>query len=327
MPAIARHRDGRRRDSRGSISRGCSRELAAAGIEDPELRAAYAACRSLNARHGKSYYLATLLLPAGRRPAVHALYGFARWIDDVIDEDQGSSREDKLVLLDRVESLVTRAGPADGRPAPVVALQDTLRRWKIDPQLVVAFLSAMRMDLSVEEYESFPDLHAYMWGSACVIGLQMLPILRPVVDRDVAAPFAVDLGVAFQMTNFIRDVGEDLARGRIYLPQQSLRTFGVGREQLEQGIVDEPLRRMLAFEIARTRQLYRRAEGGIGLLDPASRGCVRTALRLYEAILDEVERRDYQVLAGRARVPTARRLALAAPGVAGALWQRVRRDN
>jgi phytoene synthase len=158
----------------------------------------------------------------------------------------------------------------------------------------------------------------YMWGSAAAIGLQMLPILEPVGDAAVAEPYAVDLGVAFQLSNFIRDVGEDLRRGRVYLPMSDLAHFGVDRDRLARGVVDGPIRRLLAYEIARTRELYRSAEPGIRLLHPTSRDCIRTALRLYRGILDEVERADYRVLDRRVSVGPARRLAVLLPGLARA---------
>jgi phytoene synthase len=130
-----------------------------------------------------------------------------------------------------------------------------------------------------------------------------------------AYDYARDLGVAFQLANFLRDVGEDLARGRIYLPQESLRLFDVDRERLARGVVDGPIRRLLAHEIARCRELFRDAAPGIRLLHPTSRDCIRTAFTLYGGILDEIERADYQVLDRRVSVPVSRRLAVAVPGL------------
>jgi phytoene synthase len=151
-----------------------------------------------------------------------------------------------------------------------------------------------------------------------VIGLQMVPVLEPTVPRAVAEPYAVDLGVAFQLSNFIRDVGEDLRRGRVYLPMADLALFGVDRQRLARGVVDGPIRRLLAYEIARTRELYRSAAPGVRLLDPTSRDCIETAIRLYGGILAEVERVDYQVLDRRVAVGPARRARVAVPGLARA---------
>jgi phytoene synthase len=306
------------------VSRFAERELDAAGINDASLRADYLLCRALNARHGRTYYLATLLLPAAKRPAVHALYGFARWVDDVVDEGRPAlSNEAKAHVIEDVRThLREGAVPRPDQPAPVRAARDAMSRWDIPLDYFTAFLDSMQMDLSVSQYETYADLEKYMWGSAAVIGLQMLPILGGHLPTEIAEPYAIDLGLAFQLTNFLRDVGEDLARGRIYLPQQSLRYHGVDRARLERGVVDGPIRRLLADEIARTRELYRSALHGVRLLDPTSRPCVSTALTLYRDILAEIEDRDYQVLHGRASVPTSRRLRVALPGLVAAVRSR-----
>jgi phytoene synthase len=301
-------------------------ELDAAGIHGTHLRVAYLECRALNARHGKTYYLATLLLPPAKRPAVHALYGFARWVDDVVDEGTGPvTVAAQEALIDDVQALLEHPESDDAStPAVVVALRDAMTRWELPLSYFIDFLSSMRMDLTISEYETYADLERYMWGSAAVIGLQMLPVLEPVTPLPIAAPYAVDLGVAFQLTNFLRDVGDDLRRGRIYLPMESLRHHGVDRARLERGVVDGPIRRLLADEIARTRELYRAAAVGVRMLHPTSRDCVRTALRLYGGILDEIEGSDYRVLDRRVRVGTGRRLAVAGPGAARAVLARRR---
>jgi phytoene synthase len=199
----------------------------------------------------------------------------------------------------------------------------TMRRWQIPRAHVEAFLESMRMDIDVTGYASYADLERYMYGSASVIGLQMLPILEPVAPE--AAPRARALGEAFQMSNFIRDVGEDLGRGRVYLPREDLELFGVTREILERGIVTPSVRELLRFEIERTRRLYAFAEPGIDMLHPTSRDCVRTAFTLYREILDAVEKAHYQVLTQRVSVPLTRRLAVAAPAARHA--RTVRREE
>jgi phytoene synthase len=296
------------------------RELDAAGIVEPRLRGSYEHCRRLNAMHGRTYYLATLLLPPGKRPYVHALYGFARYADEIVDDlDPTLAAADRAGRLERWAARFLdhlRAGESDDPVGRAVV--HTARRWDIPAARFEEFLAAMRMDLAVVEYRDYDDLMRYVWGSAAVIGLQMLPILEPVVDSTVAEPYAVDLGVAFQLSNFIRDVGEDLRRGRIYLPMADLAQFGVDRERLARGVVDGPIRRLLGYEVARARELYRSAEPGIMLLHPTSRDCIRTALRLYRGILDEVERADYRVLDRRVSVGLTRRLAVAVPGLARA---------
>ena len=297
-----------------------ARELDGAGITDPALRASYEECRRLNAAHGKTYYLATLLLPPAKRPYVHALYGFARYADEIVDDLASTltdaEKADWLLGWGADFLADVRAGSSEHPVSRAVV--DTVRRWDIPLSLFEEFLASMRMDLTVTEYPTYDALMAYVWGSAAVIGLQMVPVLEPTVPREIAAPYAADLGIAFQLSNFIRDVGEDLRRGRIYLPMEDLAHFGVDRERLELRVVDGPVRRLLAYEIARTRELYRSAEPGIRLLDPTSRDCLRTAFRLYGGILDEVERADYQVLDRRVTVGPARRGRVAVPGLARA---------
>jgi phytoene synthase len=290
-------------------------ELDAAGITDPVLRDSYETCRRLNAHHGRTYYLATMLLPPAKRPYVHALYGFARHADEIVD-DLTVPGDRAAMLADWGADVLAdvRRGRSDH---PVTcALVDTVRRWDIPVGYLERFLASMSMDLTVTSYDTYDDLLRYVDGSAAVIGLQMLPILEhPGVPRSVVEPYALDLGIAFQLTNFIRDVGEDLRRGRIYLPMEDLALFGVDREHLLRGVVDGPVRRLLSFEIARCREVFRAAEPGIRLLHPTSRDCMRTAFRLYGGILDEIERADLRVLDQRVSVGAARRAVVAVPGL------------
>ena len=305
-------------------------ELDAAGVTDPALRAAYATCRALNAAHGRTYFLATRLLPAARRPAVHALYGFARYADEIVD-DLGDDRPvaEKAAELDALAADLEAA--LDGAPAahPVLAaLADTARRYDIDRRHFADFMVSMRMDTTVTEYATFDDLGVYVHGSAAVIGLQMLPILGTRVPRAEAEPPAAALGVAFQLTNFLRDVGEDLDRGRVYLPLDELGAFGVDRELLawcrRTRQPDPRVRRALAHLVAHTRGTYRRARPGIAMLEPVSRACVGCAFTLYQGILDEIEKADYDVLHRRVAVPNRRRAAVALPGLTRALIARTR---
>ncbi|MEU5459216.1 phytoene/squalene synthase family protein, partial [Streptomyces globisporus] len=211
-----------------------ARELDAAGIHEPGLRAAYTRCRYLNARHGKTYFLATRLLPVDRRPAVHALYGFARWADDIVDDlDSTATAPERAAALTELEAQLT-SGLRDGRATePVIrALADTAGRYGIDHRHFADFLASMRSDLTVTGYASLEDLGGYMHGSAAVIGLQMLPVLGTVTRHEEAAAPAAALGIAFQLTNFLRDVGEDLDRGRLYLPADLIAAHGVDRARL-----------------------------------------------------------------------------------------------
>ncbi|WP_405386358.1 phytoene/squalene synthase family protein [Streptomyces sp. NBC_01102] len=306
------------------------RELDAAGISDPAMRAAYAECRRLNARHGKTYFLATRLLPVERRCAVHALYGFARWADDIVDDiNRRETPEQRDRLLRRLESDLAHGLRTGCGTEPVVrAVAETARRYGIDPRLFADFLVSMRSDLSVTDYATYTDLQAYMHGSAAVIGLQMLPVLGTVVAREEAAPHAAALGMAFQLTNFLRDVGEDLDRGRVYLPADLLAAHGVDRPMLEwsrrTGNHDPRIRAAFMAAEEMTRNVYREAEPGIGMLDPRVRPCIRVACTLYGGILDAIAEAEYAVLHRRCVVPRRRRARTAAAGLVRILSARIR---
>jgi phytoene synthase len=292
------------------VKRSAARCLDAAGITDPALRAAFEECRRLHAEHGKTYYLATLLLPPEKRPYVWALYGFARYADEFVDS---LTEPDPQQLVAWGAAFLDALASGTATDPVGAAMLFTMRRWAIPRAHVEAFLDSMQLDITVTEYPVYADLERYMYGSAAVIGLQMLPILEPVAAE--AGARARTLGEAFQMSNFIRDVGEDLKRGRIYLPMEDLATFGVTRETLERGVVTSAVRELLKFEIERTRRLYAFAEPGIDMLHPTSRDCVRTAFVLYGGILDAVETAHYQVLTQRVSVPLPDRLKVALPGL------------
>ncbi len=297
-----------------------ARDLDAAGITDPVMRASYERCRLLNKAHGKTYYLATLLLPPGKRPYVHALYGFARYADEIVDDlDSALTPRQRAEWLDgwgqRFLADLERGHSDDDVCRAVV---DTVRRWRIPTEHFTAFLHSMRMDLTVTDYADYDALHEYVYGSAAVIGLQMVPILEPTAPE--AYDRAMDLGVAFQLANFVRDVNEDLDRGRVYLPLDELAQFGVTREVLERRVATPAVKEALRFQIARVRALEERSRAGIDMLHPSSRDCIEAARILYCGIVDEVERLDYEVFRTRATVPMRRRLQVAVPA-----WNRARR--
>lgn len=303
-------------------------ELDAAGIADPGLRTAYRRCRKIAAENGRTYFLATRLLAPDQRPAVHALYAFARYADDILDEFNPAL--DAAARGDRLQRLADNffAGGGQHDEPVLAAVADTVRRYRIPVDLFEDFLASMRMDLIVTDYPDRAALNRYMRGSAEVIGLQMLPVLGTTGDTEEAAPFAAALGQAFQLTNFLRDVDEDLARNRIYLPADELAAHGVDRELMmwchTHRCTDARVRNALAAQHEITREIYRFAADGIALLAPRSRPCVATAFTLYSEILDCIEDSDFAVFNHRATVGTTRRLQVAG----GALLRswRVRRQ-
>jgi len=298
-----------------------SRELTRAGITDPDLQRSYLACRELNARHGKTYFLATRLLPPEKRPFVHALYGFARYADEIVDDLASTlSANEKRSWLERWSEQIL-ADLRSGRSNDEIgrALIDTVNRWSIPIEHFEAFLHSMAMDLTVTQYRDYEALSEYVYGSAAVIGLQMVHVLGVLDGADFQATLAgaKSLGIAFQLANFIRDVGEDLERGRIYLPLDELARFGIDRERLERRTVDADFVEAMRFQIARVRALKAEADGAIDQLTPESHGCIKAASELYCGIVDEVERIEYQVFTKRAKTSMTRRVRVALP----AWWQ------
>ena len=297
-------------------------ELDAAGITDPALRASYAECKRLNSLHGKTYYLATLLLPPAKRPFVHALYGFARYADEIVDDLAStlSPQEKADVLRTWSSGVLSDLSAGKSNDAVGAALVDTVSRFNIPHQHFVDFLHSMEMDLTVSTYANYEALSEYVYGSAAVIGLEMLPILGALSDD--AYESAKKLGIAFQLANFIRDVGEDLDRGRIYLPLDELAAHGVTEEMLYARVLTPEIIAALKFQIARVRQLQTEAAPGIDLLHPTSRPCIRAASELYCGIVDEVEAIGYDIFNKRAKTSTARRIRVAGKAYLQALSAR-----
>jgi phytoene synthase len=282
----------------------------------PDLAQAYERCRLVNRRYGRSYYLATHLLPAVKRPHVYALYGFTRWADEIVDaigDEPVLERERRLKEWGEAFRAGLQGAPTSDPLLPAVL--DTIRSYGLDTADFERFLESMTMDLSTTAYPTYADLLGYMEGSAAVIGTMMLPILGVVPGGDTARAreSARQLGLGFQLTNMIRDVAEDLERGRVYLPEADLEGFGVTRATLTRDArdrrVSEPVRALVRFECARAMRHYEAAQPGLGLLVPRSRVCIRAAFLIYGGILDEIARAGYDVMRARARVPRHRRLA------------------
>ena len=292
-------------------------ELTAAGITDPRLRASYQKCKNLNSKHGKTYYLATLLLPKEKRPYVHALYGFARYADEIVDDLASQlSEHEKEEKLNNWGDLVLADLKSGSSEDPIAAaLVDTATKFSIPISYFEAFLHSMKMDLTVTEYHSYQDLYEYVYGSAAVIGLQMVSILgtESSAEFESAKIAAEKLGVAFQLANFIRDVGEDLERGRVYLPITELQSHGVTRQMLENRVVTPQIKNALKEQITRVRQLQLESTPGITLLSAKSRECIKAASELYCGIVDEVEKIDYEIFTKRAKTSTFRRMKVAIP--------------
>lgn len=268
----------------------------------------YRNCRRICRSHATTYYWSAKLLPRDRQRHAHALYALARTADDIVDEPDPGGYPPAARLAAFADGFFDDL-EAGGSDDPVLrAVIDTVRRFDLDAEVFERFFQAMEMDLTVTAYDTWDDLLVYMDGSAAVIGEMMLPVLGP-VDPAAALGPARDLGLAFQLTNFLRDIAEDLDRGRQYLPQQDLRRFGV---DLAERRVTPGFEQLMRFEITRCRALYRSAEIGLDLLPARSARSIRAAHTVYARILDLIEQRHYDVFAGRTTVPTATKLALTA---------------
>ena len=292
-------------------------ELKAAGITDPELRNSYLECKRLNNLHGKTYFLATKLLPPAKRPFVHALYGFARYADEIVDDLASTLSENEKAdaLKNWGNEVLANIKSGKSNDHIGAALVDTVNRFSIPISYFEAFLHSMTMDLTVTEYHTYEDLYEYVYGSAAVIGLQMVPILGTISKQSMTETniAAEKLGTAFQLANFIRDIGEDLTRGRVYLPVTELQSHGVTREMLEARIVTPQIKNALKEQIQRVRRLQAEAKVSINLLSAESRACIEAASELYCGIVDEVEKIDYQIFDKRAKTSNWRRLKVAFP--------------
>ncbi len=273
-----------------------------------DLAEGYARCARLTREYGTTYYWGALLLPRSRRRHVYAVYALCRLADDVVDAAGATTLRaaETRVALDRFRARFDAACAGAPDDATMAAIASTVLECGIDRECFGRFFGAMAMDLDVDHYDTWDDLCGYMEGSAAVIGEMMLPVLQPLTPA--AREPARALGFAFQLTNFLRDVGEDLDRGRVYLPQADLERFGASPWRRR---VDERWRQAMAALIARNRELYEQARTGVPMLPPRSARCVATAQRLYSQILDRIEQNDYDEFSGRVRVPTWRKAVTA----------------
>jgi phytoene synthase len=291
---------------------------------DQALQESYQECKRLNSLHGKTYYLATLLLPKNKRPYVHALYGFARYADEIVDDLASTLTPQEKADALRSWSTGVLEDLKKGTSSDHIgrALVDTAKKFGIPHQHFIDFLHSMEMDLTITEYQNYEALLEYVYGSAAVIGLEMVPVLGYSDERAFEA--AKKLGIAFQLANFIRDVSEDLDRGRVYLPLDELATFGVDRAMLERRVLTPEIVEALKFQIARVRSLQEEADIGIAYLDKTSRPCIRAASELYCGIVDEVEAIGYDIFNKRAKTSTARRARVAGTAYLQAITARIR---
>jgi 15-cis-phytoene synthase len=275
------------------------------------LAESYDLCRRVQKAHSRTYYFSTRLFPQEVRPRVHALYAFMRYADEIVDTPHDLPLDSQLAVLEDFEEETKAAISGEEVPNPVLrAYADTVRTCGIDPATIAAFFESMKMDTRDFRYPTYEDLEVYTYGSAAVVGLMMCRVVG--VADGKADPHAGALGVAMQLSNFLRDVGEDWRRGRVYLPLEDLARFGYTERDLASGLVDERFVDLMRFEIGRARKLYEIADEGIAYIPRGRRFPVVVARELYAAILDRIEAQGYDVFSRRAQVSRPGKVMVAA---------------
>lgn len=298
----------------GNIHHSAPRPFFSYWAGDASLRIAYRQAERITAAHSKSFYLASALLPEEKRSAVRALYAFCRTVDDIVDEVE--AQKDREFELNYWREIVkTASAPADDLVA--LAWADTLARYHIPRHYALQLIDGVARDLSQSRYQTFGDLATYCYGVASTVGLMSMYIVG--FKSHDAVPYAIKLGVALQMTNILRDVGEDYRNGRLYLPREELITYGIREEDIAAGRVTDNWRQFMKFQIERTRHLYQESWAGVKMLEREGQLAIGAASVFYQGILDDIEKHDYDVFSRRASLGALGKLSRIP-----ALWWKIR---
>jgi phytoene synthase len=285
-------------------------------LDDDQLRVAYTDCRAITRKYAKTFYMATRFLPNHKQRSIFAIYALCRYLDDMVDETEDLVTAQKLSLEDVYSLIETQKRRLldvyEGRDAgghPIfVAFSHTLRTFHIPIELPLELIDGVSMDLTKKRYETFEEVYEYSWKVASVVGLMTSEVFG--YEDPKALEYAADLGIAMQLTNILRDVGEDLGRGRIYIPAEDLRRFGISEEDLFAREVTPEFKAMMEFQIQRAESYYQRSDAGIGMLSSDSRLPVSMARMNYSRILEQIRENGYQVFSQRAHLSTAKKLAI-----------------
>ena len=280
---------------------------------DAALHTAYKYAEKITAEHSKSFHFASGLLPEEKRSAVRALYAFCRTVDDIVDESSDAERD---VKLDYWRRMVETAS-FENNDLVAAAWADTLTRYHIPRHYALQLIDGVARDLSQSRYQTFDELATYCYGVASTVGLMSMYIVG--FHGNEAVPYAIKLGVALQMTNILRDVGEDYHNGRVYLPREELVYFGIQEVDIAEGRVTENWRNFMRFQIDRTRQLYAESWAGVKMLEREGQFAIGAASVFYQGILDEIEKNDYDVFTSRASLSALGKVARIP-----ALWLKVK---
>jgi phytoene synthase len=289
-------------------------------MQQEQLWQAYDYCRRVTQQASKTFYWGSMFLPPPKRRAIWAVYAFCRVVDDVVDEAldpqkqrpghlTGSNSPEAALAYWRqsLERIYTRGGTADG---PIqLAWSDVIEHYAVPVEPALDLLKGVAMDLRQNRYETFEDLHLYCYRVAGTVGLLTSPIFG--YHNKAALAYAADLGVALQLTNILRDIGEDARRDRIYIPQNEMRQFSYSEGDLMTGVINDAFRQLVRFQIARADEYYQRSQPGIAMLSEDSRLAIRLSGSLYRGILDRIHLNNYNVFTKRASVPLKTKLAAA----------------
>lgn len=284
-------------------------------LSDKRLKQAYSQCRAITRHHAKTFYMATRFLPNHKQRGIFAIYSLCRYIDDLVDEAEDLLEKKELSEDDIRQKLElwkhklkdTYEGRAHDHDI-LIAFSDVLRRHHIPIEMPFELMEGVCLDLFKNRYETFDELYDYSFKVASIVGLMTSQVFG-YASRE-ALGYAVDLGIAMQLTNILRDVGEDLRRDRIYLPQEELDRFNVTEEDLFEHRLNEYVVDLLSYQIKRTRRYYKRSDKGIMLLSRDSRLPVYLARQNYSRILDKIEDNDYNVFDKRAYLNATEKLSI-----------------
>jgi phytoene synthase len=276
---------------------------------------AYEYCNEITRTNSKTFHLASGLLPIEKRRAVRSLYAFCRVTDDIVDRVGNNNVIAELTKWHN--QIITpehhdKNDKDDQKALVALAWCESRERYSVPMIYAEQLICGVAQDLTKNRYRNFSDLVAYCYGVACTVGLMSMHITG--YTEDDAIPYAIRLGVALQMTNILRDVAEDWQMGRLYLPKDELEAFGLTEEDIDRGVVTEAWRKFMRFQIQRTRMLYASALPGLRQLHRDGRFAIGAAAELYQAILDEIEKNDYDVFSRRTFVRKSRKL-LSLPGI------------
>jgi phytoene synthase len=297
----------------GNVPHPRSRPFFSYWAGDASLRIAYKEAEKITAKFSKSFYYASGLLPEEKRSAVRALYAFCRTVDDIVDE---SPDEEQATQLDYWRTMVETASFAES-DLVATAWADTLTRYHIPRHYALQLIDGVARDLFQSRYQSFDELATYCYGVASTVGLMSMYIIG--FNSSEAVPYAIKLGVALQMTNILRDIGEDYRNGRLYLPREELAFYGIQESEIAEGHITDNWRQFMKFQIDRTRQVYEESWPGVKMLEREGQLAIGAASVFYQGILDEIEKNDYDVFTRRASLNT-----FAKASRIPALWLRIR---